>query len=88
MNDKIQEWERHPKRSDLGLIGEPLHLTKREHFAFEFAKMLLRDYLSNGLSPVPVMPGYFIDKVSPRISKEATSQADELIKALNEEREG
>lgn len=50
------------------------HLTKREHFAFEFAKIFLQEDTS-GNTP-------FL-----QYSEWSVSFADELIKALNEEKE-
>ena len=62
-------------------------LTKREHFSFGFAKILLKDYLESGVSAIPTPPNYFVDTVSPSIARDAESQADELIKSLKEEKE-
>lgn len=65
------------KMSEMGLKGAEAgrklaqQLTKREHFAFEFAKIFLERGVGSDFIP-----------------KESAKLSDELIKALNEEKEG
>ena len=57
---------------------QPEHLTKREYFAFEIFKMLIARKYEH---PTIVYPGRTLGQV-------AAAKADELFKALNEEKEG
>lgn len=55
-------------------------LTKREHFAFEFAKIFLNNDIKRGVGD-KIMGG------ARGLSNSSVMVADELIKALNKEKE-
>lgn len=73
--EEVQCSEELAKKSESGPASQ---LTKREHFAFEFAKLSVIDDLKSESTNLDCRRATAIYSVQ---------QADELIKALNEEKE-